>query len=164
MVRVGYFVLVSSHYKLLLRNRLHHYSFASAFLWSVKFQYQDLLHHLSKKACASRIGQKLQTHTFQIELQLQFYLSKSLFDCNCKLARFLRLLFQVEHKKFNASKGQRKADKIYHVQNVNNMDKRLRAFMQPFNGVATKYLQNYLHWFLVLEKIKHSTKRMATVT
>jgi transposase-like protein len=71
---------------------------------------------------------------------------------------------QVEHKKFNASKGQRKADKIYHVQNVNNMDKRLRAFMQPFNGVATKYLQNYLHWFLVLEKIKHSTKRMATVT
>jgi hypothetical protein len=61
-------------------------------------------------------------------------------------------------------KGQRKADKIYHVQNVNNMDKRLRAFMQPFNGVATKYLQNYLHWFLVLEKIKHSTKRMATVT
>jgi hypothetical protein len=71
---------------------------------------------------------------------------------------------EVEHKKFNASKGQRKADKIYHVQNVNNMDKRLRAFMQPFNGVATKYLQNYLHWFLVLEKIKHSTKRMATVT
>jgi hypothetical protein len=61
-------------------------------------------------------------------------------------------------------KGQRKADKIYHVQNVNNMDKRLRAFMQLFNGVATKYLQNYLHWLLVLEKIKHSTKRMATVT
>jgi ribosomal protein L16 Arg81 hydroxylase len=49
---------------------------------------------------------------------------------------------QVEHKKFNASKGQRKADKIYHVQNVNNMDKRLRAFMQPFNGVATKSLLN----------------------
>jgi 4-hydroxy-tetrahydrodipicolinate synthase len=58
---------------------------------------------------------------------------------------------QVEHKKFNASKGQRKADKIYHVQNVNNMDKRLRAFMQPFNGVATKYLQNYLHWFHFLK-------------
>jgi hypothetical protein len=25
-------------------------------------------------------------------------------------------VIQVEHKKFNASKGQRKADKIYHVQ------------------------------------------------
>ena len=71
---------------------------------------------------------------------------------------------KVEHKKFNASKGQRKVEKIYHVQNVNNMDKRLRAFMQSFNGVATKYLQNYLNWFLVLEKIKNNTKRMAAVT
>lgn len=52
---------------------------------------------------------------------------------------------KVEHKKFNASKGQRKTEKIYHVQNVNNMDKRLREFMQSFNGVATKYLQNYLN-------------------
>ncbi|PKV48021.1 transposase-like protein [Aquimarina sp. MAR_2010_214] len=59
---------------------------------------------------------------------------------------------KVAHKKFNASKGQRAVDKIYHVQNVNNMDMRLRKFMEPFNGVATKYLQNYLNWFLVLEK------------
>lgn len=71
---------------------------------------------------------------------------------------------QIDHKKFNASKGQRKVEQIYHVQNVNNMDKRLREFMQSFNGVATKYLQNYLNWFLVLEKIKNNTKRMATVT
>ena len=69
----------------------------------------------------------------------------------------------AEHKKFNASKGQRKADQIYHVQNVNSMDRRLRDFIRPFNGVATKYLQNYLNWFLVLEKVKHSTQRMATV-
>lgn len=69
----------------------------------------------------------------------------------------------IIHKKFNASKGQRAVDKIYHVQNVNNMDMRLRKFMDSFNGVATKYLQNYLNWFLVLEKIKNSTSRMATV-
>jgi hypothetical protein len=35
--------------------------------------------------------------------------------------------------------------------------------MDSFNGVATKYLQNYLNWFLVLEKIKNSTSKMATV-
>ena len=29
---------------------------------------------------------------------------------------------EIMHKKFNASKGQRAVDKIYHVQNVNNMD------------------------------------------
>ncbi len=68
----------------------------------------------------------------------------------------------LTHKKFNASKGQRSVDKIYHVQNINNMDMRLRKFMDSVNGVATKYLQNYLNWFLVLEKIKNSTNRMAT--
>ena len=70
---------------------------------------------------------------------------------------------EIDHRKFNASKGQRTVDKVYHVQNVNNMDRRLRQFMDSFNGVATKYLQNYLNWFLVLEKIKRSTSKMATV-
>ena len=69
----------------------------------------------------------------------------------------------IIHKKFNASKGQKTVDKIYHVQNVNNMDMRLSKFMEPFNGVATKYLQNYLNWFLVLEKIKNKTNKMATL-
>lgn len=69
----------------------------------------------------------------------------------------------ISHKKYNASKGQRAVDKIYHVQNVNNMDMRLRKFMRSFNGVATKYLQNYLNWFLVLEKIKNSTSKMTTI-
>lgn len=69
----------------------------------------------------------------------------------------------LEHKKVNASKGQRKVEQIYHVQNVNNMDKRLRGFLSSFNGLATKYLQNYLNWFLVLEKMKHNTQRMAKV-
>jgi hypothetical protein len=35
--------------------------------------------------------------------------------------------------------------------------------MESFNGVATKYLQNYLNWFLVLEKIKNKTNKMATL-
>jgi len=71
---------------------------------------------------------------------------------------------KLKHKKFNASKGQRTVDKVYHVQNVNNMDMRLRKFMDSFNGVATKYLQNYLNWFHVLEKIKNSTSKMTIVT
>ena len=69
----------------------------------------------------------------------------------------------IIQKKFNASKGQKTVDKIYHVQNVNNMDMRLRKFMESFNGVATKYLQNYLNWFWVLEKIKNKTNKMATL-
>ncbi len=70
---------------------------------------------------------------------------------------------KVEHKKFNASKGQRVKDKVYHVQNVNNMDMRLRKWIGQFNGVATKYLQNYLNWFLVLEKVKNSTLKLQSM-
>ena len=44
------------------------------------------------------------------------------------------------------------------------MDMRLRKFIDSFNGLASKYLQNYLNWFLVLEKIKNSTSKIATVT
>jgi len=32
--------------------------------------------------------------------------------------------------------------------------------MAPFNGVATKYLQNYLNWFMVLERIKNDGQRL----
>lgn len=68
----------------------------------------------------------------------------------------------VEHKKIIANKGQRVKDKIYHVQNVNNTASRLRTWMRPFNGVATKYLQNYLNWFMILEKIKNENERLKT--
>lgn len=65
----------------------------------------------------------------------------------------------IEHQKFNISKGQRVKNKIYHVQNVNNTAARLRTWMRPFNGVATKYLQNYMNWFMILERIKHNSQR-----
>lgn len=32
--------------------------------------------------------------------------------------------------------------------------------MKRFNGVSTKYLQNYLNWFLALEKVKMSTEKL----
>jgi len=68
----------------------------------------------------------------------------------------------IEHQKFVANKGKRVKDKIYHVQNVNNTASRLRTWMRPFNGVATKYLQNYLNWFMILEKIKNNNERLRT--
>lgn len=67
---------------------------------------------------------------------------------------------EIDHQKFNASKGQRVKNKVYHVQNVNNTAARLRKWMSPFNGVATKYLQNYMNWFMVLERIKHNNQRL----
>lgn len=67
---------------------------------------------------------------------------------------------QLDHQKFNVSKGQRAKDKVYHVQNVNNTAMRLKKWMAPFNGVATKYLQNYMNWFMVLERIKNDRQQL----
>lgn len=66
----------------------------------------------------------------------------------------------LQHKKLNQSKGQRVKDRVYHLQNVNNQIKRLKQWIQRFNGVSDQYLQNYLNWFMVLEKIKNSTKKI----
>lgn len=40
---------------------------------------------------------------------------------------------------------------IYHIQNVNNYHMRLKKWIDRFNGVASKYLDNYLAWFKFLD-------------
>ena len=40
---------------------------------------------------------------------------------------------------------------IYHIQNVNNYHKRLKDWLAHFNGIASKYLNNYLAWFRFLD-------------
>jgi len=65
----------------------------------------------------------------------------------------------LQHQKIVVSKGQYVKDQVYHVQHVNNMTSRLKQWLNHFNGVSTKYLQNYLNWFMVLEHLKDSTKK-----
>jgi transposase-like protein len=66
----------------------------------------------------------------------------------------------IVHKTHKPCFDPRVAKKIYHVQNVNNLHQRSKKFLERFHGVSTKYLQNYLNWFLALEKVKNSRKRM----
>ena len=40
--------------------------------------------------------------------------------------------------------------------NVNSIDNRYERWVKGFYGVATKYLDNYLNWFVFLEKAKKS--------
>ncbi|TVP84516.1 MAG: IS1595 family transposase [Alkalicoccus sp.] len=53
------------------------------------------------------------------------------------------------------SDGKVRTKGLYHIQNVNNYHSRLKGWIQRFNGVATKYLNNYLTWFQVLESVHH---------
>ncbi len=50
-----------------------------------------------------------------------------------------------------ASRGPRVRG-AFHIQNVNAYDSRLKTWMRRFNGVATKYLANYLGWRRMLER------------
>lgn len=60
-----------------------------------------------------------------------------------------RKVTTITHRKINSKKNrtEKPTDKI-HLQTVNNQHKQIRDFLAPFNGVATKYLPNYLNWFI----------------
>ena len=65
----------------------------------------------------------------------------------------------LEHHTFVASK-QHVKNKCYHVQHVNSLDNLYERWIKPFYGVATKYLPQYLNWFVFLEKTKKSANPM----
>jgi transposase-like protein len=58
----------------------------------------------------------------------------------------------MTHRPINLSAGIRVIAGVYHIQNVNAYDSRLKQWMRRFHGVATKYLENYLGWRRWLER------------
>jgi len=55
------------------------------------------------------------------------------------------------HETVNERQKQRVKKGIYHIQHLNNSHNRLKGWMDRFQGVATKYLDNYLYWFRWLD-------------
>ncbi|MEQ9301595.1 MAG: IS1595 family transposase [Cyclobacteriaceae bacterium] len=62
----------------------------------------------------------------------------------------------LKHKALLAKDHVDKKDNTIHLQKVNNTHSQLRTFLQPFNGVSSKYLQNYLNWFAYADQIRDS--------
>ena len=52
----------------------------------------------------------------------------------------------VSHEALNRSMGERVRGDL-HVQTVNSRHSRLKDFLRPRRGIATRYLANYLSWF-----------------
>ncbi|MBS1739192.1 MAG: hypothetical protein JST88_01495, partial [Bacteroidetes bacterium] len=50
-----------------------------------------------------------------------------------------------------------------HLQTVNNQHKQIRDFLAPFNGVATKYLPNYLNWFAYRQAHQDNRTKITTM-
>lgn len=60
------------------------------------------------------------------------------------------------HKTFIAKDHVSKTDKKVHVQTVNHTHRELKDFLRQFNGVSSKYLQNYLNLFAYADKLRES--------
>lgn len=58
----------------------------------------------------------------------------------------------VTHRPVNLSAGIRIVAGVYHVQNVNAYDSRLKDWMRRFKGVATRYLDSYLGWYRAIDR------------
>ncbi|MBX8595947.1 IS1595 family transposase [Pseudomonas cichorii] len=57
----------------------------------------------------------------------------------------------ITHRRLNL-RQKRRTDGAFHIQNVNAYHSRLKRWLNPFHGVATKYLANYLGWRRLLER------------
>ena len=60
---------------------------------------------------------------------------------------FVKSKPSIKHKTVKATEHVNREDKKVNLQKVNNQHKQLRQFLDKFNGVSSKYLQNYLNWF-----------------
>ncbi|MGE5599373.1 MAG: hypothetical protein ACM3XS_08335, partial [Bacteroidota bacterium] len=58
------------------------------------------------------------------------------------------------------NKGKRVVHGIYHIQSVNSYHSRLKTWVRRFNGVATKYLLNYLIWHEHLDETRKLQRGM----
>lgn len=56
----------------------------------------------------------------------------------------LAIKHKMTHKRLKTEEETRSG--IYHLQHVNNYHSQMKKFMKNFNGVSTKYLNNYLIW------------------
>lgn len=99
---------------------------------------------LSKEQITKALGGKLADNTTLIT------------DKHPSYKAFVKDNPTIKHKALLAKEHVDKNDKTIHLQKVNNVHAQLRTFLKPFNGVSSKYLQNYLNWYAYVDHIKNS--------
>ena len=61
------------------------------------------------------------------------------------------LNINIDHKRLVGLEKKRVIDGIYHIQTLNNLMMRWKAWMVRFKGVGTAYLDHYIAWFRFME-------------
>lgn len=77
-------------------------------------------------------------------------------DKHSSYAAFIKDNKGIKHKQLLAKEHVDRKDKSIHLQKVNNVHSQVRGFIKPFNGVSSKYLQNYLNWYAYKDSIRNS--------
>ncbi|NGQ94871.1 IS1595 family transposase [Brevibacillus sp. SYP-B805] len=102
----------------------------------------------------------------EIDQVLSEYLDKEIVLCTDSATNYKAFAKQkgISHEIINANKGVHVRKGVYHIQHVNAYHQRLKKWMERFNGVATKYIDNYLFWFRFLELNKQLSKKLCKQT
>lgn len=100
---------------------------------------------------------RITTETLERRLNLdRFNKSNIIYSDNSRIIKNLFRNLDIQHETFIAKD---KYNGKVHVQNVNNLTSRLKNWIKSnFNNVSTKYLHNYLNWFMMLELLKSEKK------
>jgi transposase-like protein len=72
--------------------------------------------------------------------------------------------FKLRHGKLDRTKGEIVKKQVVHIRNISNYHRDLHDWMKRFNGVATKYLVNYLGWFRELDEHNMKTPILTRLT
>jgi transposase-like protein len=97
------------------------------------------------KSSISKIGGLGKTSKKSIKNVLDTKIKEKSVICTDKERSYLELaksnkLEHIRLEEFKSKKG------IYHINHINSYHTRLKKFIDNFNGVSTKYLNNYLIW------------------
>ena len=68
----------------------------------------------------------------------------------------------INHEVINIRKDGYVKKGIYHIQHVNRYHGELKYWLKRFDGVATRYLDNYLFWFRFLELNKNQDDKLVS--
>lgn len=67
----------------------------------------------------------------------------------------------LHHEPVNIAAGERVREGVFHIQNVNAYDSRLKEWMRGWHGVATRYLDSYLAWHRMADRLAHNSTAQA---
>jgi len=68
---------------------------------------------------------------------------------------FVKSKSSIKHKTVKSNEHVNEEDRNVNLQKINNQHKQLGLFLEKFNGVSSKYLQNYLNWFAYGKNMKN---------